>query len=409
MEQSLDCCPAAKPRLHWATLQLALICTLNYGALLYLLPVLFLDLSAHWSLPISYFFWAYSGLLLAAALISPWIGRTIERMGARRVLAISSLLGALLLALLAWLPHPALALLVIVLLGLAKAGAVYESSFAYCYRRVQDAAKVILLITLMAGFASTVFIPLAHALKVNWGWQVCLLVFAVIGPGLSAVLAWALPPDHRLSTSQSQAPTQVSHASNQQAASRALQICFICFALVASAVTANMYSLLSELQMSESLLLLAMMLIGPAQSLARLLFGVLRAWLGNKAASIWALVTQPLAFVCLPLLWWHPAAILLFALAFGLANGSMTMVRAISIADLFGRDGYAARAGRFAAPSGIAAAVAPGLFASLYDLGLALELLLLVGAALAAMMWWQFQRSYELSAAATAVTPVHKS
>ncbi|MCE2595924.1 MFS transporter [Motilimonas cestriensis] len=397
MEYSLDCCAEVKPRLNWATLQLALICTLNYGALLYLLPVLFLDMSAYWSLPISYFLWAYSGLLLVEALISPWVGRTIERIGARCVMTYSSLLGAVLLTLLAWLPHPALALVVIPLLGVAKAGAVYEASFAYCFRRVQDAGKVILLITLMAGFASTVFIPLAHFIKEQWGWQLCLLIFAIIGPGISLCLAWALPLDQQATASRVQPAVIASSSSSQHAASQALQLCFICFSLVASAVTANMYSLLNELQMNENLLLMALMLIGPAQSLARLLFGILHQRLGNKAASIWVLATQPLAFLCLPLLWWHPAAILLFALAFGLANGSMTMVRAISIADLFGREGYAARAGRFAAPSGIAAAIAPGLFASLYDVGLALEILLLIGAVLALLMWWQFVRSYALA------------
>ncbi len=399
MHYSLDCCPEVKPRLQLVTLQLALICTLNYGALLYLLPVLFLDLAQHWQWPVSLFFWAYSALLLLAALVSPWVGRCIERLGARQMLWVSSLFGMLLLLALAWVPHPLLALLVIGLLGLAKAGAVYEASFAYCYRQVQDAARVILWITLLAGFASTIFVPLAHLIKTQWGWQICLLVFALLGPGCSALLAWLLPKDPQSIKEPPTAQAAEPMLDAQQGqVSRALQLCFICFALVASAVTANLYSLLTELQMTESLLLLALMLIGPAQSLARLLFGWLRTKLGNRRASLLALASQPLAFCLLPLMWLHPAAIVLFALAFGLANGSMTMVRAISIADLFGRAGYAARAGHFAAPSGIAAAIAPGLFASLYDLGWPLPLLLLIGTSLALTMLWQFQRSYQLRA-----------
>src|SRR5262245_25288081 len=104
---------------------------------------------------------AFTGALLVAALLGPRVGRTIDLIGGREVLAISNLLLAAGLVLLAIASSPSVLWLGWLMLGAGMGLGLYDSAFATLGRIYgENARPAITGITLLAGFASTVGWPL---------------------------------------------------------------------------------------------------------------------------------------------------------------------------------------------------------------------------------------------------------
>src|SRR5213078_754495 len=103
---------------------------LAWGAIFYP-PVLTVPLIAAdrgWST--TFAMGGFSLALLIAGLVSPRVGRLIDRHGGHRVMPFGSLLAALGLALLVYAAHPAAYLAVWALLGVATAATLYDPAFA---------------------------------------------------------------------------------------------------------------------------------------------------------------------------------------------------------------------------------------------------------------------------------------
>ena len=98
--------------------------------------------------------------LLAAGLISPYVGRSIDRLGGHVVMAIGSLFGAAGLLLVVHASHPAVYVAAWVVLGIAMAANLYDAAFGSLGRIFgANARRPITALTLIGGFASTVSWP----------------------------------------------------------------------------------------------------------------------------------------------------------------------------------------------------------------------------------------------------------
>jgi MFS family permease len=106
-------------------------------------------------------FAAFSVSLLLSALLGPRVGRTIDRLGGREVLAFSNLVFAFGLATLALAQTQWMLWLGWMIVGAAMGMGLYDAAFAALGRIYGDRARsTITGITLIAGFASTVGWPL---------------------------------------------------------------------------------------------------------------------------------------------------------------------------------------------------------------------------------------------------------
>ncbi len=158
--------PAAPPRrLVWI---LGLTETISWGTLFFAFTV-FIDpmiRSLGWSKP--FLAGGYSLGLLAWALCSFAVGRLLDRVPARKVMGAGSVLAGLGLLLWAWTPSQTVFLLMWVPIGLAMATTLYEPAFVVLRQAYGDQyQKPIVVVTLMAGFASTIFVPLAQWLVIH--------------------------------------------------------------------------------------------------------------------------------------------------------------------------------------------------------------------------------------------------
>ena len=135
---------------------------LAWGSSYYLPAVLAKPIAADtgWPLP-----WVVGGLslgLLVAGLVSPRVGRAIERRGGRPVLALASVLLAAGLAGLGLAPDLPAYLAAWVVIGLGMGAGLYDAAFATLGRLYgREARGAITNLTLFGGFASTVCWPLS--------------------------------------------------------------------------------------------------------------------------------------------------------------------------------------------------------------------------------------------------------
>lgn len=120
-------------------------------------------------------------------MLGPKVGRTIDRFGGREVLAVSNLVFAAGLPLLAFAPSFFVLVVGWLLLGVGMGLGLYDSAFAALGRIYGQSARPSNTgITLIAGFASTVGWPLTAWGEASLGWKdTCRLwAFAHLAIGL---------------------------------------------------------------------------------------------------------------------------------------------------------------------------------------------------------------------------------
>ena len=172
---------------------------LAWGTIFYT-PVLIVPLIAAergWS--ISFAMGGFSVGLLVAGLVSPFVGRSIDRFGGHVTMTIGSLIGALGLFLIVHAANPAAYLAVWMVLGVAMAANLYDSAFATLGRIFgAGARRPITALTLAGGFASTVSWPATHFLLDGIGWRGTYLVYAALLALIAAPLHALALPRHRV-------------------------------------------------------------------------------------------------------------------------------------------------------------------------------------------------------------------
>ena len=146
-----------------------------------------------WSL--SFVMGGFSLGLLIAGLVSPFVGRSIDRYGGHIVMTAGALVSALGLLGLAHARDPVTYLAVWIVLGAGLGASLYDPAFATLGRIFGAAARrPITVLTLAGGFASTAGWPATHLLIEAVGWRGTYIIYAVLMAGVCAPLyAFALP------------------------------------------------------------------------------------------------------------------------------------------------------------------------------------------------------------------------
>src|SRR5215217_7252330 len=127
---------------------------------------------------------AYSLALLVSGLAAVPVGRWVDRHGPRLLMTLGSIGGALLLLVWARVESQPVFYLLWLAMGVVMAATLYEPAFtvvATWFRRLRS--RALLLLTFVAGFASTIFLPVATSLIERSGWRQALIILAVILAG----------------------------------------------------------------------------------------------------------------------------------------------------------------------------------------------------------------------------------
>jgi len=334
---------------------------LAWGSSYYLLAVLAGPIARDtgWS-----YSWVIAGVslgLLVAGAVSIRVGRTIEEVGGRRVLAASALLLAAGLAVMAMAPGVSIYLAAWVLLGAGMGAGLYDAAFSTLGRLYGAGARsAITQVTLWGGFASTVCWPLSAWLVEAVGWRGACVAYA--GLHLAVTLPLALSAIPRETRREPVAPqTDAAVPPREAPANRALMVWLLAAILTAAGVVAAIWSvhLITILQAGGVGLASAVALgalVGPAQVGAR----VMEMASGGRHHPIWTLATAAVLIAAgLALLWAGVGLLAVALIAYGAGNGIWSIARGTLPLALFGPQGYAVLMGRLAMPSLIAQAIAP--------------------------------------------------
>ena len=341
--------------------------TIAWGSSYYLPAVLATPMARELNTSPVWVFAAFSGAMIVAAIVGPWGGRKIDRLGGRRVLMATNLVFSAGLLLLAASPNIGFLFTAWALIGVGMGMGLYESAFATLAGIYgKNARSSITGITLIAGFASTLAWPLSGFLEIQLGWRWACVVWAACHLFIALPLNALLPQQN---LAEPQAPTLPLAAPDAQAyrgaATVLLAFIFAATWFSSTAMATHMPRLLEASGATPAAAIAAASLIGPAQVLTRIAeFGLLQRFHPLLSAQI-AAAAHPLGAGLL-LLIGGPAAYI-FTLLHGAGNGVLTIAKGTLPLALFGSAGYGHRQGLLNAPARILQAFAPLLFGYLLE------------------------------------------
>ena len=248
--------------------------SLYYGFSLFVMPMAH---SLEWSLPLLNGALS-SGLVLSALCAYP-IGAYIDRHGGRGVMTVGSLAAAALLCV--WSQVTSIAAFYLIWLGLGAcmAAVLYEPVFVVLTRLFPtQARRAITALTLIAGFAGTVAIPLTESLLALLPWRQVLVILAAAHALICAPIHWWIIPIQSERASPAADPLTTVRSTRVH-----LRHCladplfwstacwFTAFAGTAAGITLQLVPYLQALGVARGTLLSAIAVIGPAQVCGRLL------------------------------------------------------------------------------------------------------------------------------------------
>jgi MFS family permease len=352
--------------------------TLSWGTTFYLPAVVAGPVAATFGQSPFAVLGAFSWALLVAGGCAPRVGKWIDRHGGRGALLASIVVIAIGQAVLALSQGLAAWYLGWTVIGVGMAMGLYDAAFATVGGLMgKDAGSTITGITLLAGFASTVFWSLGAALIGVLDWRGLLLAYAGLMLVINLPMVWLLVPPAPPKPKQD-AGREAPRTASQRRALVLLGAFFSLRWFISSAIAVHVLSLLHGVGLTEAEAVGVAALIGPGQVAGRILEYAIGPRVGLLAKARIAALLFPLGAALLLL--GGPVAAAGFALMYGMSNGVMTVNRGTLPLALFGADGYARVLGWLAVPVLLAQATAPTVSAPLVAALPALDVLLLCGA-----------------------------
>lgn len=346
----------------WA---LGLTQIIGYGTLYYSFGALAPSMAADFGWPEEWVFGILSGSLLVGGLAAPISGRWADRFGAARLMVWGSLAAAASLVLCALAPEGIIFILGLIAIEVTSTTVLYATAFAaLAQAATKGAQRSITYLTLIAGFASTLFWPVTTWLHGFLDWREVYLVYAAVNVAVCLPVHFWLARTQRRRAETMAKPEAVPPLvplERQRAAFPLMLLGFALAGFVSSAITVHMVPMLAALGTGGAGVL-ATTLFGPSQVLSRLLNLQFGRGLSQPALAIIASAVLPLALGILLLTTPSQFGTAAFAILFGLGNGLSSIVSGTLPLLLFGSSGYGQRLGAISSARLLASSIAPFAF-----------------------------------------------
>ncbi|MDB5400784.1 MAG: transporter [Rhodopila sp.] len=356
--------------------------TLSWGMTFYLPAIIAAPVAASLGQSGFHILGAFSWGLLVAGACAPAVGKWIDRHGGRGALLASIVVIAFGQALLAVTPNLAVWYLGWTIIGIGMSMGLYDAAFATVGGLLgKQAGPSITGITLLAGFASSVFWTLGAALIGLLDWRGLLLAYAALMLLVNFPMVWLLVPPAPPRPHQDAAGGDMRQPPAYRQTLVLLGAFFALRWFITSAIAVHILPLLEGIHLTPAEAVGVAALIGPGQVAGRILEYIIGPRINLLTKARIGALLFPLGAGLL--LFGGPLAATGFALFYGMSNGIMTINRGTLPLALFGAKGYARILGSLAVPVLLAQALAPTLTAPLVAALSALDVFLLSGAAAA--------------------------
>jgi predicted MFS family arabinose efflux permease len=372
----------------WIVAALAVTQTVGYGVLYYAFAVLLQPMAASLHASTTAVTGALTASVLAGAAMAVPVGRWLDRHGGRALMTAGSVAATALVV--AWSRVHTVGRLYAVLIGIGICAAMvlYEPALAIVVSWFDPPrrGKAVLAVIVVAGFASTIFLPLTGLLVDRYGWRTALLLLAVLHGAVAIplhALAVRTPPRP---ASQGRQPSPRDRAAVVHAAMRDrrfwwLAVAFVAHGAAMSAMTVHLVGFLVHQGHPATFAATIAGLLGVLSVTGRLLLTGAQRRLRLPAVVAVVFAVQAAAALSLPVVGASRIGAALATVGFGLGFGAASLVKPTILADRYGTAAYASIAGILATPITLAKAVAPLGAASLLTAGGYRPVLAMIGAA----------------------------
>ena len=349
----------AKTRL---TIRLGITQIISWGSGFYIPAVLAVPITASLGISTEVFFWAFTVSLLVSGLIGPRIGKAIDKLGGRKVLPFGSVAFFLGLILLATARETNQLFVAWFLIGIGGSMGNYDAAFATAVNFFGNKSnQVIAGITVFAGFSSTISWPVTTFLEQTYDWRAAIWFWAAMHIVVSLPLHLTIPRSEKKDIPDMTGPIR-KLVKNKFRFDPLLVVFALMFALqgfIVSSVNTTLPFMLGELGADIQLALLASVLLGPFQVLARVLLVALTDKATPITVAAISIAAHPLGVLCIWIL--GPAGILPFVMLHGIGVGLNPFIRGSLPLLFFGSDRFGQRQGYLMMPSKILGALSPAL------------------------------------------------
>ncbi len=276
-------------------------------------------------------------------------------------------------------------------LGVAMAMALYDAATAVVvsWFDPQRRARAVLAMIVVAGFASTIFMPLTGLLNQRYGWRTTLLILAALY-GLVAVPLHALvirrPPRRPAPRREDAARRRrLVRAAMRDSRFWCLAGAFVAHAAAMSTMTVHLVGYLVTKGHPATFAATVAGLLGVLSVTGRLLLTAARQRIRLSTVVAVVFTVQAAAALGLLLAAGSRLGAVIAVTGFGIGFGVASLAGPALLADRYGTTAYASIAGTLAAPVTLAKAAAPLTAAALYTTtGSYLPVLVTVGRAVPA-------------------------
>jgi MFS family permease len=335
--------------------------TVGYGVLYYAFSVILGPMSRDLGISTATAAGALTVAVLVSGVLSIPVGRWLDARGGHSLMTVGSVLGAT--AVFGWSQVQTAAQLyaVFVMMGMASAMVLYEPAFAVIVAVTDPArrAKALLGITLVAGFASSIFIPLTGQLVARLEWRSALVVLALL-------LAVITVPLHGLALRRTSTGDRIEGHSRpspvralRDPAFWLLAATFVLHGAALAVIAVHLVLYLISLGHPAALAAALAGLLGLLSVTGRVVTTLSTRWLPMATVAGVIFIGQGVAMSLLPTVGRQVPGAIACLVLFGLGFGVASIATPAIVLDRYGAAGYGTIAGTLAAPVLVARASAP--------------------------------------------------
>ena len=353
-----------KPK-HPAILFLAFGQTLVWACIYYIFPAMLL----RWENALE---WSKVDLtlgitlaLFTSAIFSPVAGKIVDKNKGNLLLFISAVIGGSGLLVLSSITTIFQFYIIWLIIGFSMAGCLYEPCFALITKyRGQRARQDIILITLTAGFASTICFPITHAIANMYDWRTTVTIFGLIVIFVAApllLIGSTIIKNHGANPiTKSETQSNAKNTSFfRNPTIYYLAICFLLLALVHGTIINHLLSILSERGYATTIAILAASCIGVMQVFGRLVLLFSDKYFSNPNCNKIVLLGMVTSVAFLLISGSSNYMLFLFIILFGSTYGMISILRPTITKELLGYKNFGLKSGYLGGTYLIGTATAP--------------------------------------------------
>lgn len=352
---------------------LGITATIGYGTLYYSFAIMSNEIQNEFEWSRSFIFAIFSMGILLGGLLAPKVGKLLDKHGARAIMSIGSFLCFIGLFGISFISNQYEYIIAIIFLEVVSTLVLYEAAFVALSQLKGENSRVsITQITLIAGFASTIFWPLIGYLLsiIDWRgtYQVLSLFHILIAMPIHFFL---LKKDLLIESENSQGKISYEDVKikNKNSKKIFVMLAFI-FSLIAIPVTVmqtHFIGLLNQFGIETAVAIGIGALIGPSQVAARVIEMIFTKKISPVTSGIFTIVVMCMALFILLFSGYSIYVAIVFVILYGAGQGLTDIIKGTIPLYIFGWKNYGTLSGKLNFYRIIVTALVPFGFALLLD------------------------------------------